>query len=134
MSNETDRIEIFDGTDWGTLKGDINKNLSVTLGTALVEGTDSISNYPPRSSFYNAANNTAAVIKASAGFLLGIIVNTAGTTSTLTVYNDPAAANNKFGAFSTIAQNYIPVNAYLSNGIYIVPAGAAAADFTLVYI
>lgn len=113
---------------------DSNHYLMQTLGTAIAEGTDSISNYPPRSNFYNAANNTAAVIKASAGFLLGIIINTAGTSSTLTVYNDPAAASNKFGTFSTIAQNYIPINAYLSNGIYIVPAGAAAADFTLVYV
>lgn len=114
---------------------DSNHLLKVTLGTALVEGTDSISNYPPRSSFLNVVANTAGtVVKASAGFLLGIIVNTAGITNTLTIYNDPATTANKFGAFSANAQVYLPINAFLSSGIYIVLAGGTAADLTLVYI
>lgn len=114
---------------------DASGKLEVTLATAIMEGVDGINSYPPRSSFVNISANTAGtVVKASAGFLLGIIINTAGVTNVLTIYNHASATTNKFGAYSANAQVYLPVQAYMSNGIYIVLAGGTAADLTLVYV
>lgn len=115
----------------GMLRLDPNLYLKVTLGTALVEGTDSISVYPPRSVYTNITTNTNTQIKSSAGFIFSISVNTAGTASTATLYDNTSCANPSMGIFTTTAQAILPIQGYYPAGLCITTAGAAAADITV---
>ena len=82
-------------------------------------------------SFTNITTNTDTVVKASAGTLLGLLVNTAGTGSTAAIYNNTTCTGAKIGTFSTAAQTALSaLNISASVGICITTAGAGAADIT----
>lgn len=82
-------------------------------------------------SFTNITTNTDTVIKASAGTLYGLIINTVGTTSTATIYNNTTCTGAKIGTFSTVTQTALSaLNISASVGICITTAGAGAADIT----
>ncbi len=86
------------------------------------------------SSFTNyAANNTGVQVKSGAGVLTGIVVNTGGTTSTLTLYDGTSALGTKIGTFATTTQGFVGMNIQFSTGLFAVLAGAAAADVTIQY-
>jgi hypothetical protein len=81
----------------------------------------------------NIATNTNTVIKASPGTFVGLVVNTAGTTSTATVYDNTACSGTVIGTFSTTAQAALNFGIAATTGICVTTAGGAAADITILY-
>ncbi len=84
-------------------------------------------------SFTNITTNTDTVVKASAGTFAGLVINSIGTTSTATVYNNTTCTGTKIGTFSTLIQGSMQVNATASVGICVTTAGAVAADITILW-
>lgn len=84
-------------------------------------------------SFTNITTNTDTVVKASAGTFAGIVINSIGTTSTATVYNNTTCTGAKIATFSTLVQASLEINATASVGICVTTAGAVAADITILW-
>jgi hypothetical protein len=87
--------------------------------------------------FQNFAANTAGTqIKSSAGTLLGVTVNAAGTgAAVLTLYDGTSTAGPIIGAFSTlavIALDLQPVS--FVTGLFAVVAGTTSGNVTVVYV
>lgn len=85
------------------------------------------------SSHTNITTDTNTVVKSSPGTFTGLIVNTAGTSSTATVYDNTACSGTKIGTFSTTAQTAITFGVAASTGICVTTAGSAAADITILW-
>jgi hypothetical protein len=81
----------------------------------------------------NITTNATTTVKTGAGTFAGLSINTAGATSTATVYDNTAGSGTKLGTFSTTAQGYIPVNIPFATGLTVVTAGGTPADITVVY-
>lgn len=83
----------------------------------------------------NITTNADTNIKSSPGMLVGIVVNTAGTTSNVKIYNDAdgTCSSGLIGTFSTLAQTVLNLNITMSVGICAKTAGGAAADITILY-
>ena len=87
------------------------------------------------SSFKNyAANNAGDQTKLGAGFLTGISVNTAGTTSTVTLYDGTSTGGAVIGDWSTVAQDSLVFDGiHFTTGLFAVLAGGAAANVTITF-
>ena len=83
--------------------------------------------------FTNITTNTDTVIKASAGTFVGISINAIGNASSATIYNNTTCTGTKIGAFSTIVQNVLIINAAATTGICVTTAGVGAADATILW-
>ena len=110
----------------------------VNNGVTLVDNYGAYAPLPPGSSYYHTAANTAGhQVKASPGVFYGLSVNTAGLTSSVTIYDGTSTGGAVVGVYSTLAQGgpVVPANgiAFLT-GLYIVAAGGTAADITVLYI
>lgn len=88
-------------------------------------------------SAYNSAANTAGhQVKASAGVLYGLSVNTAGLTSTATLYDGTSTGGTKLGAFSTTSQGgpvFPSCGLAFVTGLFVVLSGGTPADVTVIY-
>lgn len=100
-----------------------NTTTSATKLTALLAGN----------SFNNITTATTTAVKASAGVLERITVNTAGAGSTLTIYDNTAASGTKVGTWTTAAQGSFTINVACATGITCVTASGTPADITVVY-
>ena len=130
-------ICIKEGTNQPTPERcDANGNLKVTLGTAISSGVDSITVYPPTPSYTNITTDTGTQIKSTAGYLFSVVVNTAGASTTATIYDNTACSGAIIGIVSTGAQtflNYGP-GVYFSSGLCITTSnGTPDADITVVW-
>lgn len=86
-------------------------------------------------SFNNITTNATTTIKASAGTFRGITVNTAGTGSTATIYDNTAGSGTKVGTVNTaVLGTSLQFDAACATGITIVTAGAGAADITAMFL
>lgn len=82
-------------------------------------------------SFRNITTNTTTVVKSASGVLERIVVNTAGSSATVTIYDNTAASGTKIGTASANAQGLLTYNAHFATGLTIVTTGAP--DITVVY-
>ena len=81
---------------------------------------------------YNyVANTVGTAVKASAGVLGGISINTAGVTSTATLYEGTSTGGTKLATISTTAQGSLSYGIAFSTGLFMVLTGAAPADITV---
>lgn len=83
---------------------------------------------------HNIVANGNNLLKTGSGTLYGISVNTGGTTSTATVYDGLDAGGTKIGTFSTVDQGgpVLPARGLaFVVGLFVVTAGAVAADITV---
>lgn len=88
----------------------------------------------PSYSYRNLTANGTTLAKTGAGTLKRIVVNTAGTTSTITVYDSVTGSGTKIGtASSLLAQASIDYDVDFTNGLTVVAAGLTPADITVVY-
>lgn len=87
----------------------------------------------PQSSFTRITTNANTVIKTTPGIFAGISVNTAGATSSATVYNNTTCTGAVIGTFSTLAQIVLNVNAIATTGICVTTAGGTPADITVLW-
>ncbi|MDP3851969.1 MAG: hypothetical protein Q8Q59_15815 [Luteolibacter sp.] len=85
-------------------------------------------------SYANVTTATTTVVKASAGVLERIVINTLGAGSTITLYdNASAASGTKIATLTSAIQNSITYNVAFANGLVAVTASGTAADVTFVY-
>lgn len=84
-------------------------------------------------SFTNITTNANTVISTKAANFIGLTVNTAGVTSSATVYNNTTCTGAKIGVYSTLAQINIPVGAYAGTGLCVTTAGGTPADITVLW-
>lgn len=85
----------------------------------------------------NIATNASTLVKTGAGIFFGFSVNTAGTGTTMAVYDGTSAAGTSLGTFSTTAVNAfdLPGGGFpFATGLFIVTAGDAAANITASYM
>lgn len=87
----------------------------------------------PQSSYTRITTNTNTVIKTGKGVFSGISVNTAGATSTATVYDNTTCTGTIIGTFSTLAQVVLNVGAIATTGICVTTAGGTPADITVLW-
>lgn len=85
------------------------------------------------SDFVNVTTNTDTVVKASPGTFKGISVNSIGTSSSATVYNNTTCTGAKIGTYQTLVMSSLTFSINASVGICVTTAGAAAADITLIF-
>ena len=84
--------------------------------------------------YLNVTTNESVAAQVSGlGILKSIIINEAGTATTLAVYDSLTAAGALIGTWATAAQLVFPVNAVFQTGLSFVTAGTTAANITLVY-
>ena len=100
--------------------------------------SDSVTVYPPVSNHANIITNTNTSLLTQAGFLFSIVINKVGTTSTV-VIKDSSAADCSTGIILGTADTILSrtlgygTGAYMTNGLCLTTAGAAAADITVIY-
>lgn len=82
-------------------------------------------------SYANITTNTTTTVKTGAGILDKIQINTAGTTSTITIYDSLTATGTKIGTASGNAQAGLSYNIRFTTGLTIVTTGAP--DLTVSY-
>ncbi len=83
--------------------------------------------------YSNIPTSTTTVVKTGSGLLHAININTIGTTSTVTVYDNTAGSGTKIATLSSVAQNCLIYDCKFTTGLTIVTAGGAPADITVTY-
>lgn len=85
-------------------------------------------------SFSNdALSHTVNALKGAAGVLHGVNVNTAGTTSTIVLYDSLTGAGTKIATIDTTVKGFHQFDAIFATGLSYITAGGAPADITLMY-
>lgn len=84
-------------------------------------------------SYANITTATTTTVKSGAGVLDKIVVNSAGSGSTITIYDNTAGSGTKIGTATGAAQTTLTYNVHFSTGLTIVTASGSAADITVSY-
>lgn len=79
-----------------------------------------------------SANTAGTTIKSSFGTLAGIVVNTAGATDTITVYDNTAASGTVIAVLSEAVGTYT-YGLSFNTGLTLVVAGTTAPDITVIW-
>jgi hypothetical protein len=82
----------------------------------------------------NLATNASTLIYTGPGYVASLNVNTAGTTSTIKIYDGTDNTGILLGTWSTTAQGSFPINLPFVTGLFVITAGGAAADLTISYV
>lgn len=84
-------------------------------------------------SYTNITTATTTIVKASAGVLDSIIINSLGTVaSTITIYDSATATGTKIGTINSLAVlGALRFNVTCANGLTIVTTGTVAPDVTV---
>ena len=89
----------------------------------------------PGAASKNLATNASTLVYTGPGYATGLNVNTAGTTSTIKLYDGLDATGTLLGTWSTTDQGFIPLgNIPFATGLFAVTAGGAAANVTVSYV
>jgi hypothetical protein len=81
--------------------------------------------------YKNITSATTTVVKAGPGQLHFIVVNTPGTTNTVTIYDNTAASGTKIGTITAAAQGSVRYECDFTTGLTVVTG--ATSDITVVY-
>lgn len=108
---------IYNGTTWDRLRGDTNGLY--------------VSSFTPT----HITTSTTTVVKASAGVLHSVIVNTKGTVaSTITIYNNTSAAGTIVAIIDSLTlSGTFQFDISMSLGITVVTTGTVAPDITVAW-
>lgn len=127
------------GTDFG---GNVQVNLSYLYGfngttwdrLRLAGSGTGVLRVEADYSFSNITTNTTTTIKSGAGALHTLIINTRGTASTATIYDNTAGSGTKIGTVDTsLSTTAFVYDATFGTGLTVVTAGTGAADITATY-
>jgi len=89
---------------------------------------------PYQFSYNNITTNATTTVKSGAGILHLITVNTKGTATTATLYDNTAGSGTKIGTLNTtFADATFTYDVGFSTGLTVVTAGTTAADLTVSY-
>lgn len=87
----------------------------------------------PGAASANITTATTTVIKASAGYVTGLSINTGAAGKTVKLYDgDPGAAGALLGTWSAAAQNAVALSISFAESLYAVTDGTA--DVTVSYV
>lgn len=89
---------------------------------------------PPATKADNFPTNGSAQIWPTAGVLTTVTVGTAGTGSTLALYDGTSASDTLLTTIDTSNQVSLTFNIPFSVGLFGVAAGAVAADVTICFV
>lgn len=129
-------IPVSPGTKSGVQAGFI---FDPSTGAALVDGVISapVGGFPVKpqgASSYNDAVGTAGdQIKSGAGVLASVTINTAGTSSTATLYDGTNTSGIKLATIDTTSSRTLNFNAAFTTGLFIVSSTVTPADITVGY-
>lgn len=84
-------------------------------------------------SFANVTTNTTTTVKGSVGILHAIVINTPGTTETITIFDSTTGSGTKIGTITPTAAGTILYDATFVNGLTVVTAGTTAGDYTILW-
>ncbi len=117
-TNITDGVTLFDGS-----------GVAISAANPLQTQSE-----PRGASAYNTTSDTAGYqIKSGAGIWHGISVNTAGLTSTATLYDGLSTGGTKLATVSTLAQVSLFYDIAFATGLFLVLTGGTPADVTVTY-
>ncbi len=119
-------VGVVDGSgNIQNLKGDASGNVA-TVANASASGGYSYS---------NISTNATTAVKASAGTLHSITINTKGASSNVaTVYDNTAGSGTKIATLdTTLGQSTLVYDIAFATGLTIVTATGTAADLTVAY-
>jgi len=99
--------------------------------SALVFYTKSVEDY----SYVNITTATTTVVKASAGTVKAILINSKGTiASVVTIYDNIAASGSKIGTLDSLTLSGVfDLGVRFGTGLTIVTTGTVAPDITVIY-
>jgi hypothetical protein len=84
--------------------------------------------------FSNVSTATTTTVKTGAGVLDRLVINKAGTGTTIVIYDNTAASGTKIATLTSTAQTTLHYNIRFTTGLTIVTdAGSGAADVTVSY-
>lgn len=98
------------------------------------QGPIAVANTPVGAAVANYTANGSNQASLGWGALVGVVVNVAGTTSTITLYDGTSASGTKLMELGTATAGVInlpPVR--FITGLFAVTAGGAAADVSVLY-
>lgn len=84
-------------------------------------------------SYKNITTNATTTVKTGAGQLAAIVVNTAGSAWTATIYDNTLGSGTKIATLSANAQVALPYGVRFGTGLTIVTAGTTPGDITVVW-
>lgn len=84
-------------------------------------------------SYKNITTAATTAVKATAGVLERVIVNTAGAGSTITLYDNTAGSGTKIATMTSAAQGVLSFNCSFTTGLTAVTASGTPADITIIY-
>jgi hypothetical protein len=84
-------------------------------------------------SYNNITTATTTTVKTGAGVLESVIINSAGTGSSITIYANTAGSGTKIATLTAEAQIAIPYNLAFATGLTVVTASGTPANITIVY-
>lgn len=103
------------------------------MSERVIVGQDENGVSPWDNLFLNIIANATTTVKSGYGKLARITVNTAGTSSTATIYDNTAGSGTKIGTINTTVAGTYYFQVGFSTGLTIVTAGTGAADLTVIY-
>jgi hypothetical protein len=103
--------------------------------TLVVNSDGSINSKATSYSYANITTKTDTAVKASAGHLHAIVINKAGSSDTLTVYDNTAASGTKIASITVTASvGFVYLyDCAFSTGLTITSGGTTAGDYTVIY-
>lgn len=84
-------------------------------------------------SYSNITTAATTTVKSGAGVLDRLVINTGGTGSTATIYDNTAASGTKIATLTTATQGTILYNVRFGTGLTVVTASGTPADLTVSY-
>lgn len=131
-------LVFFIGTIPVLAQNPVKSCVSIPAGSANcvpVDSTNPLPTYQAGASAVNITTNADTNVKASAGTFVGIVVNTAGTTSNAKIYNDAdgTCSSGLIATVNTTALISLMFGINMSIGICVKTAGGTAADITILY-
>jgi hypothetical protein len=110
---------MFDGTNWDRVRGTSTYGLQISQ----------------RFSYSNINTNTTTTIKSGSGVLHSITINTPGSDSTATIYDNTIGSGTTIATIKTDSSTItLLYDVNFSTGLTIVTTGTTAADITVSYL
>lgn len=126
------------GSVWSTeITNTVPVSVAATLDVKQVSGAIwSVNAFPAGNSYFNVSGaTTSTVLKTGAGVIHTLTINTRGTGSVATLYDDIAGVSNPIAAIdTTLSTTAFLYDIAFINGLTLVTSGASGANLTVSYV
>lgn len=117
----------------GQIQLDANSNLRVAeqLQPVYEDNNAGVAKVEQRFQAQRINTNTTTVLKSASGMIHTVTVGVAGTTSTITIYDNTAGSGTILAVISSTDVGSFHIDSQFATGLTIVTAGGAAADISV---